>query len=153
TSTPRSRVSRPARGPVTRRATRPSPTRRTSTGGTTPTTTPRASATWPETTCFRTYRLGRPRLVHTHELQLVGPMTADEVAAGDFLPGGRLGPAHVDRVRAARMEIAARRRRRRIRHLALQDDAPRAQARVRLGHRGQERRRVGMLRGREQRLG
>ena len=46
--TPRSRACRPARGRAIRRAIRPSPTRTTSTGGTTPTTTPRASATWPE---------------------------------------------------------------------------------------------------------
>src|SRR5258705_11689012 len=50
-----------------------------------------------------------PGLVHSRELQLVGPVTADEVAWGDFLPGRRLRPAHIDRVGAARVEVAAHR--------------------------------------------
>src|SRR5439155_649064 len=82
--------------------------------------------------------------------ELVGPVAADDVARRDLLERGRLGPAHLDRVRAARMEVAARRRRGGIRHLALQHDAFRARPRIGLGHRGEERRRVGMLGRREQ---
>src|SRR5438876_8483611 len=85
--------------------------------------------------------------------ELVGPVAADDVTRRDFLERGRLGPADLDRVRAARMEVAARGRRGGIRHLALQHDPPRARARIGLGHRGEECRRVGMLGRREKLLG
>src|SRR5438093_3384914 len=85
--------------------------------------------------------------------ELVGPVAADDVTRRDFLERGRLGPAVLDRVRAARMEVAARGRRSGIRHLALQHDPPRARSRIGLGHRGEERRRIGMLGRREELLG
>ena len=75
-------------------------------------------------------------LLHAGELQLLRAVTADEVVTRDLLPGRRLGPAHVDRVRAARVEVAAARRCGGS-DLALQEDAPlRA---VRHGHRGEQR--------------
>src|SRR5215470_1292192 len=77
--------------------------------------------------------------------ELVSPVAADDVARRGLLERRRLGPAHLDRVRAAGMEVAARRRRRGIRHLARQHDALAARPRIRLGHRGQERRRVRVL--------
>src|SRR5882672_4745629 len=91
--------------------------------------------------------------LYSSQPQLGGPVAADDVTRRDLLERGRLGPTHLDRVRAARMEVAARRRRGGIRHLTLQHDAPRARARIGLGHRGEERRRVGMLGRREELLG
>src|SRR5438445_5686285 len=85
--------------------------------------------------------------------ELVGPVAADDVTGRDLLERGRLGPAHLDRVGATRVEVAAGGRCRGIRHLALQHDPPRPRARIRLGHRGEQRRRVGMLGCREQLLG
>src|SRR6266478_10084029 len=84
--------------------------------------------------------------------ELVGPVAADQMARRDLLERWCMGPAHLDCVRAPRMEVAPRRRRGGIRHLALQHDAPRAQARIRLGHRGKERRRIRVLRRREELL-
>src|SRR5258705_6833444 len=77
--------------------------------------------------------------------ELAGPVTAHEMARRDFLERGRLGPAHLNRIRTARMEIAARGRRRRVRDLALEHDALSAHARIRLGHRGEQRPRVRVL--------
>ncbi len=79
-------------------------------------------------------------------------MAAHEVIGLDLLQHRRLGPAEVGRVAAARVKIAAGGRVRGIGHAALQDDALRAQPRVGLGHRGEERLGVGMLRGIEEGL-
>src|SRR5437762_12568466 len=46
--------------------------------------------------------------------ELLGPMTANQVAGRDFAQRGRLPAARVDRERAAGMEVAAGRRRRGI---------------------------------------
>src|SRR5215467_1860934 len=91
--------------------------------------------------------------LYPRQLELVSPVAADDVARRELLERGRPGSAHLDRMRAARMEVAARRRRGGIRHLALQDDALTARTRIRLGHRGQERRGVRVLGRREDLLG
>src|SRR5438445_9730335 len=75
--------------------------------------------------------------LYPRQPQLVSAVAADEVTRRDFLERGRLRPAHLDRVRAARVEVAAGRRRGGIGDLALQHDALRAYARIRLGHRGE----------------
>src|SRR5207249_5671025 len=82
-----------------------------------------------------------PSSLHARELELGGAVTADEMGGRELSPCRRLGPAHLDRVRAARVEIAAARGRGGIRHLALKHDAPRACAWIRLGNSRQERRR------------
>src|SRR3989454_10142490 len=94
-----------------------------------------------------------PSSLHARELELVGAVTADEMGGRDLLPCRRLGPAHLDRERAARVEIAAARGRGGVRHLALQHDAPRAWAGVRFRSGGQERRRIGGLWSREELFG
>src|SRR5437667_3818989 len=67
-----------------------------------------------------------PSSLHARELELGGAVTADEMGGRDLSPCRRLGPAHLDRERAARVEIAAARGRGGIRHLALKQDALRA---------------------------
>src|SRR5712691_8184956 len=94
---------------------------------------------------FLEIAVGSAASLHARELELGGAVAADEMGGRDLSPCRRLGPAHLDRVRAARVEIAAARGRGGIRHLALQHDAPRACAWIRLGSGGQERRRVGGL--------
>src|SRR5690349_2897037 len=58
-------------------------------------------------------RAARETLVDAGQLQLVGAVAAHEAAGGDLAPRRRLRAADVDRVRAARVEVAATRRRRR----------------------------------------
>src|SRR2546429_8378875 len=94
---------------------------------------------------FLAIAVGSAASLYARELELGGAVTADEMGGRDLSPCRRLGPAHLDRERAARVEIAAAGGRGGIRHLALQHDAPRACARIRLGNSGQERRRVGVL--------
>src|SRR5258706_7497148 len=79
----------------------------------------------------------RETLVHPGQLELGGPVAGDEVAGGGLLPGRRLRAADVHRVGAARVEIAAGRRRRRVGDLARDDDAPGARARIWLGGGGE----------------
>ena len=70
--------------------------------------------------------------VDARELQLPGAVAADPLAGSKLLPGRRGGLAEVDRVGAARVEVAAARRAGRVGDLALERDSLRAQARVRL---------------------
>jgi len=72
--------------------------------------------------------------LHPGQLKLLGAVTADEMPGREFLPCRRLCPAHLDRVRTARMEITPPGRRRRIRDLPLQDDTRRARTGIRLGN-------------------
>src|SRR2546426_6092727 len=87
--------------------------------------------------------VGSAASLHARELELGGAVTADEMGGRDLSPCRRLGPAHLDRERAARVEIAAARRRGGICHPALEHDAPRACAWVPFRGGGQERPRGG----------
>src|SRR5690242_5978899 len=87
------------------------------------------------------------------QLELGGPVAGHEAGRRDLLPGRRRRAADVDGVGAARVEVAAARRRGGIGHLALQHEALGARARIGLRHGGEERRGVGVLGGLEERLG
>src|SRR5688572_4802556 len=54
--------------------------------------------------------------LHPGQLQLVGTVTGDETGGGNLLPCRCLGPAYLDRVRTARVEIAPTGWRSGIRH-------------------------------------
>src|SRR5438552_18761846 len=89
--------------------------------------------------------VGSAASLHARELELGGAVTADEMGGRDLSPCRRLGPAHLDRARAARVEIAAARGRGGNRHLAMKHNATRSCAWIRFRTGGQERRRVGVL--------
>ena len=72
-------------------------------------------------------------------------MATDEVVGLQLLDLGRICPALVDGVAAARMEITAWRWMRRVGDLALQKDSLRAEAWVRLRHGGEQSLGIGMF--------
>src|SRR5207244_10010055 len=90
--------------------------------------------------------VGSAASLHARELELGGAVTADEMGGRDLSPCRRLGPAHLDRERAARVKIAAAGGRGGVRHLALQHDAPRAGVWIR-GRGGGEERSAGAVPG------
>src|SRR5947209_3681814 len=70
----------------------------------------------------------------------------------DLFPGRRLRAAALHRERAAWVEVAARRRVGGVRYLTWERSALLAQARIRLGHRREERRGVRVERAAEERV-